>query len=165
MLHQFRTRAQAVQERAEALRCLSTSRDFRLLRRGNILRGWALAMQGQEEEGSADTPGPGRLRATGTEVYRPYYLALLAEAYGKTGQVEEGLTALAEALAVVDRTGERCYEAELYRLQGELTLQQCKVHKSRVHSPQPQGSEAEACFQKAIEIARRNRRSRWNCGQ
>ena len=39
------------------------------------------------------------------------------------GQVEEGLTALAEVLALADRTGERCYEAELYRLKGELTLQ------------------------------------------
>ena len=55
-------------------------------------------------------------------MWRPYYLALLAEAYGKAGQVEEGLTALAEALAVVEKTGERLYEAELYRLYGELSL-------------------------------------------
>ena len=46
----------------------------------------------------------------------------LAEAYGKTGQEEEGLTALAEALAVMDKTGERVSEAELYRLKGELLL-------------------------------------------
>ena len=42
---------------------------------------------------------------------------------GKWGRAEEGLDALAEALAVVDKTGERFYEAELYRLKGELTLQ------------------------------------------
>ena len=52
------------------------------------------------------------------------YLALLAEAYGKVGRAEEGLTALAEALALVDKTGERYYEAELYRLKGELLLAQ-----------------------------------------
>ena len=63
-------------------------------------------------------------RATGAELGRPYSLALLAEAYGKVGQTEEGLSLLAEALAVVDKTGERFYEAELYRLKGELTLQQ-----------------------------------------
>ncbi len=66
-------------------------------------------------------------------LYRPYYLALLAEVYGKTGQVEEGLTALAEALALVDETGERFYEAELYRIKGTLTLQEanqkCKSSK------------------------------------
>ena len=49
----------------------------------------------------ADAPGPGCLRATGAELYRPYFLALLAEAYGKVGQAEEGLTVLAEALAIV----------------------------------------------------------------
>ena len=53
---------------------------------------------------------------------RPYFLALLAEAYGKVGEAEQGLAALVEALAQVEKTGERCYEAELYRLKGELTL-------------------------------------------
>ena len=49
---------------------------------------------------------------------------MLAEAYEKVGQVEEGLTLLAEALVTIDRTGERYYEAELYRLKGELLLAQ-----------------------------------------
>ena len=62
-------------------------------------------------------------RATGAELARPYFLALLAEAYGKVGQAEEGLTVLAEALAVVDKTGERYYEAELYRLKGRADAQ------------------------------------------
>src|SRR5262249_27756324 len=66
---------------------------------------------------------------------------------GKRARYEEGLSVLAEALAIVDKTGERFYEAELYRLKGELTLQQSGV-------PNPQ-SEAEACFLKAFEIARR----------
>ena len=42
---------------------------------------------------------------------------------GKQGRSEEGLSVVAEALAAVDKTGERFYEAELYRLKGELTLQ------------------------------------------
>ena len=45
---------------------------------------------------------------------------------GQVGQPEEGLRVLAEALAVVDTTGERYYEAELYRLKGELLLQQSR---------------------------------------
>jgi predicted ATPase len=89
-------------------------------------------------------------RATGTEVQWPYYLGLLAAAYRKVGQVEEGFTALSEALAIVDKTGERYDEAELYRLKGTLTLQ------SQVPSPRSQiEKEAEECFWKAIEIARR----------
>ena len=61
---------------------------------------------------------------TGAEVNRPYYVACLAEVCGQTEQAEEGLNVLAEALAAVDNTEEREYEAELYRLKGELTLQQ-----------------------------------------
>src|SRR5262249_57013350 len=79
-----------------------------------------------------NTPRPGLLPGHRAEVGRSYYLALLAEAYGKVGPLEEGLSVLAEALAVVDKTRERYYEAELYRLKGELTLQQFKVQGSTV---------------------------------
>jgi hypothetical protein len=82
------------------------------------------------------------------ELERPYYLALLADAHGKNGQPEEGLVVLAEALAVVERTGERYYEAELWRLKGTLTLRsktslgpvsgqsQASHNKSEAPSPQ-----------------------------
>jgi len=61
-------------------------------------------------------------RATGAEALRPYYLALLAEASGKSGQVEEGLHLLAEALAVAKDTGECRWDAEIHRLTGALRL-------------------------------------------
>src|SRR5262245_24876359 len=77
-------------------------------------------------------------RATGAELRRSYYLALLAEAYGKGGQAKEGLTVIAEALALVGKTGERFYEAELYRLKGELTLQQFNVQGSKLNVANPQ---------------------------
>ena len=132
-----------------------------MLALGTILRGWALAEQGQGEEGIAQMrqgwpPGG----PTGQSM-QPYFLALLAEAYGKVGQTEEGLTVLAEALAMVDKTGERYYEAELYRLKGELTLQKLPGVSSQLPVPKPQPpipdpqAEAEECFLKAIEIARR----------
>jgi adenylate cyclase len=66
----------------------------------------------------ADTPGIAAWRATGQEWTRPYFLVVLAEAHGKLGQVKDGLTVVDEALAVVDSGGERCLEAELYRLKG-----------------------------------------------
>src|SRR5262249_49146481 len=89
------------------------------------------------------------LRATGAEVFTPYYLALLAEAYGRDGQAGEGLTVVGEALAIVDKNEERWWEAELYRLKGELALQ------SKVQGSQSTVEETEECFWKAIEIARR----------
>ncbi len=90
---------------------------------GTIFRGWALAEQGQGEEGIAQIRlGLAASRAMGAKIWGPYCLALLTQAYKKVGQTEEGLTLLAEALTLVDKTGERWYEAELYRLKGELLL-------------------------------------------
>ena len=86
-------------------------------------------------------------RATGAELFRPYFLALLAEACEEEGQAEEELTVLAEALATMDETEECWWEAELHRLKGELSLQ-----SRQVRSPQ---SEAEECFLQAIEVARK----------
>ncbi len=154
--------SQAAQEWAEAAVALCTEQGFPFwLAWGTIVRGRALAEQGQTEGVLAQIQqGLAVWRATGAEELRPYFLALLAEAYGKVGQVGEGLTAVAEALAIVDRTGERFYEAELYRLKGQLTLQSRQVEdksktsqdKSGVRSPE---SEAEVCFHKAIDIARK----------
>jgi predicted ATPase len=83
-------------------------------------------------------------RATGAEIAWTFLLIKLAEAYGKAGQAGEGLTALAEALALVNKTGERYFEAELHRLKGGLLLQQ------DVGS----GDEAETCFCQALDVAR-----------
>jgi predicted ATPase len=151
-LYQFRRERQAVQERAEALLALAGEQGFPVwLAWGTILRGWALAEQGQGEEGIAHIrQGLAAWQATGSAVWRPYFHALWAEAYRKVGQGEEGLGVLAEALTTVDKTGERYYEAELYRLKGELTLQ--KSPGSGVRSPE---SGAEECFLKAIDIARK----------
>jgi predicted ATPase len=159
----LRREGQLARERAEAVMTLSTEQGFPYwLAFGTIVRGWALAEQGQVEEGIAQMQqGLAAFRATGAEIARPYWLALLAEVYGKGGQVEEGLTVLTQALAAVEKNEERQYEAELYRLKGELTLQQFQASGSKFQADNPHSairnpqSEAEACFYKAIEIARR----------
>jgi predicted ATPase len=86
----------------------------------------------------------------GTELLVPYTLALLAEACGQAEQIDEGLRLLAEALAVADNTAERWYEAELYRLKGEL------LHQSAASQ-----GEAEQSLQHALEIARRQQAKSW----
>jgi predicted ATPase len=139
------------QEQAEALIALATEQEFSFfLAQGTILRGWVLAMQGQGEKGIAEMRrGIAASRTTGTELFQLHSLARLAEGYGKARHGEEGLTALVEALALIDTTGERWYEAELYRLKGELTLQ------SPASGPRSQvASEAEECFHRALDIAR-----------
>jgi predicted ATPase/class 3 adenylate cyclase len=112
---------------------------------GPILGGWALAAQGRGEEGIAlQRRGATAYQATGADLARPYFLALLADTYRRQGQADEGLAALGEALAMVDRTGERWIEAELHRLKGELLL---------VASP-TDVAEAELHFRRALDIAR-----------
>jgi predicted ATPase len=145
-LHQFRREEQAVQERAEESIAISTEQGFEFfLEMGTILRGLALAEQESAEEGIAQMrQGVGAWRATGAELYQPYWLALLAETLGKVGQTEEGLTMLADASDTAHKNGERFYEAELYRLKGELLLALSAENQA----------EAETCFRQAIDVAR-----------
>jgi class 3 adenylate cyclase/predicted ATPase len=147
LIHQLRRERQAGQEAVEAFMVLATEQgNAELLARGMILRGWALFATGQETAGIVQMrQGLATLQTTGGEVRRPLFLALLAEACGAIGQIEEGLHVLAEALAAVEHTGGRFYEAELHRLQGELL-------RARAAEPDP---EAETCFQQALDVARR----------
>ena len=75
-------------------------------------------------------------RSTGAEFQRPHFLTLLAEASGLLGQPEGGLAALDEALTLVEKTGERYYEAELHRQRGELLL----LHEAKSPGPGQSGS-------------------------
>jgi predicted ATPase len=146
-VQQFRRDAPATQEQAEALMTLSTEQAFASWPTfGTFLRGWALAQQGARAEGRAQMrQGMTAWRATGAEVDRAYFLALLAEEYRKVDQTEEALSMVAEALALVHRSGDCYWEAELHRLKGELLWQQ---------SAEFQG-EAEERFQQALAVARR----------
>jgi predicted ATPase len=113
-----------------------------------IMRGWALAEQGKMSSGIAQLrQGLTAHMATGAEVYQTYYLALLAEALGREGQIEEGLDVLTDALALMHDTGEGFHGAELHRLQGEFLLWQ-EVSEISCR-------EAEACFHRALTIAQR----------
>jgi class 3 adenylate cyclase/predicted ATPase len=145
-LHQRRREGQAAQERAEMEIALAEEQgSAQWLARGTILRGWALAWQGQGAEGLAQMcQGLSAFRATGAEQQRTYFLVLLAEGYRGTAEVKEGLSVLAEALAAVEKTGECFYEAELYRLKGELLLRRVD----------PDEQQAETCFHQALDIAR-----------
>jgi TOMM system kinase/cyclase fusion protein len=145
-LHRFRREVQAAREQAEALVTLSNQQGFaQWLAGGTMMCGWALTVQGQEGEGMAQMHhGLTAWRAMGIEAGLPYWLAMLAEAYGSTGRVEAGRRVLAEALTLVETTEERWWEAELHRLKGELLL---------ALSPD-NAAEAEICFQRALEVAR-----------
>jgi len=144
---------QTAQAHAEAALVLATELGFaRHAALVAFFRGMVLAVQGQSAEGLAQMrEGLAAYRATGSAVGMALFLARLAEAYGQVGQVEEGLHLLAEALAVVDHTGERSSEAELHQLHGELLLRQAVL----------EAPEAEVCFQRALDVARRQQAKSW----
>ena len=139
-VHQQRGERQAVEEHIEAVVALATEQGFmRWALQGAVLKGWLLVQHGKGQEGilkmREGTLGRGD---------QSYYATLLAEAYGKEGQTEEGLRVVIEDLAQVHKTGARFYEAELHRINGELLSRQAV----------PYEEQAEVCFREAIEVAR-----------
>jgi predicted ATPase len=160
---QFRREARAVQELTEAAIALATEHGFATcLALSTMHRGWALAEQGQGEEGIVQLRhGLAAWRNTGAEMNWRYHLGLLAEVHAKMGQVKEGLAVVAEAMAAVPTTG-RFWDAELYRLKGELLLKEEGGGTACVSAGEDESEalrqaqdEAEKCFWQAIEVARR----------
>jgi adenylate cyclase len=130
------------------LRLLSDEHDIATwIAWATFFEGWVVAERGKEAEGIAlMEKGLGGWRGAGIRVVEPCLLALLAEAYLRAGRVETAGERLAEARDRVEKTGERWWEAELHRLQGEVLLAAGDGdHRER----------AEACFHRALEVAGR----------
>jgi predicted ATPase len=142
-----------VQVQAEALLALATMQGFQVwMGFGIYWRGWVLAMQGQGEAGLAQMhQGMAAVLDAGQMLSQPFCLLLLAEAMEHVGQVEEGLRLVTEALAALAARERGDFLAEAYRLQGVLLLRQAV----------PDASQAEACFQQALAIARRQQAKSW----
>ena len=135
----------AVSLNAESASAMAEEHDYALVRAvGAILQGWALIRRGQRAEGATLVrQGLEAYRATGAEFQLTHLLVPLAEG----SPPQEGLTVISDALALVETTGERYYEAELHRLKGELLLTISDDNEA----------EAERCFQQALDIARARR--------
>jgi adenylate cyclase len=147
IVSQFRRDAPAVHEHAEAAVALSTEQGFpQWMAVGTILYGWALAMQGQGEEGMAWVrQGIAAVRATGAVLNVPYFCALPAEVSAHLGRTEDGIQALAEVHTLVEQREGHWWEAEISRLRGVLLLRQTGTSQA----------EAEAWLQRALDVARR----------
>jgi class 3 adenylate cyclase/predicted ATPase len=147
IVSQYRRDVPAVHEHAEATVALSTEQGFPFWAAyGRSLRGWALAMQGQGEAGLAQLrQGIAAVRATGAALVVPYFCTVLADVCDHLGHPADGFQALAEAHTLVEQHEERHWEAEVARLRGVVLLRQ----------PGTPPAEAEACFQRALDVARR----------
>jgi len=150
---QLRGEAEATRELAESLLALSSEHGFaQWLATGRILDASVQAEHGRGEAAIARLrQNIGEYRALGNELYVTYFLSLLAAAHLTHGEADEGLGAIGEALRTADVTASRLWDAELYRLKGELLLARDPVDESA----------AEAAFRQAIDIARRQNARSW----
>jgi class 3 adenylate cyclase/predicted ATPase len=153
ILHVLRRDPSAARQRAKAVMEISAEqRHSFYLGHGTVLHGWARAAQGQVEEGIAEIDqGIATFRATGALTWIPYFLGLLAEAYGRVKRTDDALGWVAEALALADKTEQHCWQAELNRIKGELLLALASDHHA----------EAERCFSQALEFARAQQAKSW----
>jgi len=138
----------AVKAHAKAATRIARAEDFRLIGAwAAALEGWAAVQEGHHQEGMQCIEAAlAEARSNGSNSFAPYSLGLYAECCLITGHTEHAHTAVAEALAIVSRTGERFWEPELLRLQGEIEL---------VRSAGCPYSQVEAMFLAAIDVARR----------
>jgi transcriptional regulator with XRE-family HTH domain/tetratricopeptide (TPR) repeat protein len=145
MLHQFRREWHLAQTQAAATITLCTEVEFPYYQAwAVVVEGAVLAEQGEAEKGIAQIErGLADLRVTGAGLRQPYYLSLLAGAYAKAGEIDEGLRILATAMAWAYERDDYCHVAELHRLKGEFLWQQAADEE-----------EVEVCFQQAIAVAR-----------
>jgi len=166
IIHQLRREERIAHEHAEASIAIASEHGLLLYQAtSTVVRGWSLIEQGHPKEAIEQIRhGLAGHQGTGTQLLSPHFLALLAEALAEAHQAEEGLRVLEEALAAADHTGERCYQAELYRLKGELLLQQstraalsqAATGGTAIVEDDPLAfANVEACFAQSIKIAQR----------
>jgi DNA-binding SARP family transcriptional activator len=145
----------AAMEEAETLLQLWEEQGFALYQAwGMCVKGRVLTEQGQIKEGIATLrEGVAACKSVGIIASHTQQLANFAEACRNAGQAEEGLDVVAEALALVEETGERHFEADLYLRKGELLLM--------LGDDDQITAEANDCLRQAVEIARRQKAKSW----
>lgn len=150
VLHHFRRDPAAVREQSDALIALSAAHGFPFwLTWGRIVRGWCMIEGAPPDDPMALAEGVQAIRdsldqwrTAGTELWRPYFLSLLSDALGRQQRTEEAISVVAQAISIAEQTGEHFWEAELYRIRGELAISAGA------------DAEAERTFEQALRIAR-----------
>jgi class 3 adenylate cyclase/predicted ATPase len=139
------------QRHADEAVALSTEQSFPILvAHGIVFQGWVLTALGQAQEGLAlITQGLSMYRATDAVLYTPSMLTRVAEAYARLGQPVEGLNCIAEAAQIIESTNERIWEADVYRVRGDL-----------LNATGDQAA-AEQSYRQALVVARRQSAKFW----
>ncbi len=120
---------------------------------GMLQQGFVLAAQGKTADAlRAITFGITEWRSTGSTVFLPSCLSYLASAYTELGQSETAWRCIDEAITAMETTQERWYEAEIYRVAGEIARRQ---------QPAPDLMKAAEYFEHGLAIARAQQAKSW----
>ena len=156
MAHQYRREGEAAQKGADQALDLSQQQGFpHRLATAYDVRGWARASLGHQEGIEEIEQGIGTWVATGPRQTEPYFLGMLAESCRKVRRPEDGLRKVNSAIQKVEALQEHFQEAELHRIEGDLLLSLNGTSTGKNKSKRT--TEAEECFHKALEIARRQK--------
>ena len=139
--------------RLDELIALADEKDAPLFRAVGMLgRGWLLGLTGRAADAvETITSGIAAWRSTGATMYLPSWLSYLAAAHAELGQLDAAWRCIGEAMAAVETTKERWFEAEVNRTAGEIALK----------SPEPDAAKAEAYFERALTVARQQQAKSW----
>ena len=151
--YSYRRDAATTLTMAEAALKISDERGFlHWIALGSINKGWALCSLGKVNEGQPILlDGLKMWKIMGAEMALPTFQVLLAEVYQAAGVFKEASAAVEDGIAMAVRNNDRHYDAELYRARGEVLLKNLN-RNARNHS-----AEAETCFLRAIETARKQK--------
>jgi predicted ATPase len=119
---------------------------------GMSLQGWLFALTGEPSNAvQMITSGIAACRSTGATVCVPSHLSYLGRAYAELGQFDDARRYVGEAITAVETSNERWFEADIHRVAGEIALM----------SPGPDAAKAEACFERALAVARAQQAKSW----
>ena len=147
LVHQFRREIAQMQEHLDAMLQLAGELHLQgYLATGGMLQAWAQASLGGDATERIAPLRSGLIdrRYSVTGMTEPYFLCLLAEVYGRVGDVEEGLKTLQSAIMLAAESATRVWESELYRNKGDLLLVLGRQNVDR----------SESALQQALEVAR-----------
>jgi predicted ATPase len=157
LLHLLRDEPEMVAKKSRDLTELAAEQGFTWWSAaGTFFQGWAMS----EDDSEDDSPearvtrmreGFQARKPASAMLLIPFFLGQIAWALARLNRAAEGLPLLAEAIARIEETGERWYEAEVHRLRGELLLTM----------PGRAQGEVEACFQRAIAVAKEQSARLW----
>ena len=119
---------------------------------GGLVKSWLFVLSGRASDAiTSFTSAIAMFRSTGATIFVPLFLSMLGSAFAELRQFDQARRCIGEAMALAEASGERWFDAETYRIAGEIELR----------SPECNGADAQGYFEQALGIARAQQARSW----